>query len=54
LKLLWRIYDTSLLKRANNVDHISLSQSFHDTVARSAYANVSVMIFSGMTEQFWG
>jgi hypothetical protein len=54
LKLLWRIYDTSLLKRANNEDHISLSQSFHDIVAYSAYANVSVMTFSGMTEQFWG
>lgn len=54
LKPLWRIYDTSLLKRADNEDHISLSQSFHDTVAHSAYANVSVMTFSGMTEQFWG
>jgi hypothetical protein len=54
LKLLWRIYDTSLLKRADNEDHISLSQSFHDTVAHSAYANVLVMTFSGMTEQFLG
>jgi hypothetical protein len=54
LKPLWRSYDTGLLKRANNEDHISLSQSFHDTVAHSAYANVSVMIFSGMTEQFRG
>lgn len=29
LKPLWRIYDTSLLKRADNEDHINLSQSFH-------------------------
>lgn len=53
-KPLWRIYDTSLLKCANNEDHINLSRSFHETAAHSAYANVSVMIFSGMTEQFWG
>ena len=32
LKPLWRIYDTSLLKRADNEDHINLSQSFHDNV----------------------
>ena len=49
-KPLWRIYDTSRLERADNED----LSSFHDTVVRSAYANVSVMTFSWMTEQFWG
>lgn len=33
LKPLWSIYDTSLLERANNEYHISLSRIFHDTVA---------------------
>lgn len=48
---LWGTYDTSPLKRANHEgDHVNLSRTFYDLF--SAYANVLVMTFSGMAEQF--
>ena len=54
LTRLWRFHDTRLLQRAMHEDNVSIDHELRKLLMHSAYAKVSMIIFSGMTEQSLG